>query len=579
MTFKRREFLATAGLGLAGGLAGCSGQQVSSSGSTATETESGGSGGSGSGTPTPEKRQASDERVVTGEELNEYEPVELEIQSYTRGLLPQRYEWTFLFRDQWIQNLGVDATVRIGEVSKIFGNWVDVNYDVNMAGWSGKPSRIDPATFLNAFRTDGGLYTPNYSNSEYDEVVEKAQSATDRERRQELVYRAQEILAEDQPVVFLFAPNALTATNTANWSNYTSQIGDQNYTQVWNLQSMEPTGNVQAAVKAGNLFPATLNPLAPTKSGDLMGLKMVYDRLIRLGPKGQPEPWAATDWESPDPSTVDVTLREGMTWHDGEPVTPEDVKFTIEYLQEWTVPYMKSFYSGIDSVEVTGSNTVRFNLPGPRASFTGVDLALLFIIPKHVWDGLAEREGLEHPKNWQGIDYVGSGPFTVREFSKSDRVVFEVYDDHFADFDVDSFIWNKYGGKTAALGDVEAGKASFVESLQASQYNRVNGMSQIGAENISQHGWKAIYMNNGRRPFDDPVFRKAAAHATNKERVAEVVYDGLVDVMNGPIAPANEFWHNPDLPGYTGGPETARDMLFEAGYRWNEDGTLLMPKA
>lgn len=575
MDNSRRRFLRrTAGLSAIGlsGLAGCTGGD----GGGSAGTSSGSTGGS---TDTPEKQTASDERVVTGSELDEFEPVEIEIQSYTRSLLPQRYEWTFLFRDQWVEKLGVDANVTIGEVNKIFGNWVDVNYDVNMAGWSGKPSRIDPTTFLNAFTTDGGLYTPNYSNPDYDDLVSEFQREADRDRRQELAYEAQQILAEDQPVVFLFAADALTATNTANWSDYTNQIGDQNFTHIWNLQSMQPTGDVQAAVKAGNLFPATLNPMAPTKSGDLMGLKMVYDRLIRLGPKGQPQPWAATDWDAVDPQTVDVTLREGMTWHDGEAVTPEDVKFTVEYLQEWKVPYLQSFYTDIESVEVTGSNGVRFNLSRPRASFIGVDLALLFIMPQHVWDGLPEREGLEHPREYQDTDYIGSGPFTVRDFSQSDRVVWQVYDDHFADFDINAFIWNKYGGKAAALGDVESGDASFVESLQASQYNRVKDQSGIGAENVSQHGWKAIYMNNDRRPFSDKQFRLAASHATDRERAAEIVYDGLADIQDGPIAPANEFWHNPDLPTYDGGAEEARDILFEAGYRWDENGNLLMPKA
>jgi len=277
MDSSRRRFLQrTAGLSTIGfaGLAGCSGGDGGGDGGDGGDgggggsTGDGGSDGGGGNTDTPGKKEAEDERVVTGSEKEEFDPVTLEIQSYTRSLLPQRYEWTFLFRDQWIENLGVDAEVTIGEVNKIFGNWVDVNYDVNMAGWSGKPSRIDPTTFLNAFKTDGGLYTPGYSNSEYDEIVKQFQRETDRAKRQDLAYEAQRILAEDQPVVFLFAPDALTATNTANWSDYTSQIGDQNYTHIWNLQSMQPTGDVQAAVKAGNLFPATLNPTAPTKSGD-----------------------------------------------------------------------------------------------------------------------------------------------------------------------------------------------------------------------------------------------------------------------------------------------------------------------
>lgn len=563
MGIDRRRLLATIGAGALSGVAGCASQAENS----------------GTGTTTKEKtkQDPDSERVISGSELDEYEKVSFTIESYTKSLLPLRYEWTFLFRDQWVRKLGVDAEVEIGQVGKIFGDWVNTDYDVNMAGWSGKPNRIDPNTFLSAFHSDGGLYTPNYSNPEYDKIVEQSQAATDRQKRKELVFKAQQILAEDQPVVFLYAPNALTARNTQNWVNYTPQIGDQNFIQVWNLMSMQPkTG--KPAIKAGTLFPATLNPMAPTKSGDLMGLKMVYDRLVRLGPNGQPKPWAAKNWTAQDPQTFDVTLRSGMTWHDGEPVTPEDVKFTIEYLQKWGVPYMKSYYDVIESVEVRGNNVVRFNLPHPSASFTGVNLALLFILPKHIWDGVTEANDLEHPKNWSNTNYVGSGPFKVKTFEKSNRVVFDVYDDHFADFNIDSFIWKKYGGKTQALATVEGGDASWVVNIQPNQFERSKQRSSVKAGNLKQHGWKAIYMNNGRRPFDDKVFRQAAAHATDKQRVAKLVYSGLTDILQGPIAPANKFWHNPDLPTYDGGAEKARSMLFEAGYRWNKDGTLMMPK-
>ncbi|WP_115864117.1 ABC transporter substrate-binding protein [Halorussus litoreus] len=564
----RRKLLAGVGVGAVGGIAGCTGTDSPDDSGNATTTATSNSS---------KKKTPDSDRVVTGSELEEYETVSFTMQSYTKSLLPQRYEWTHLFHDQLVNKLGVEAEVQIGQVGQIFDNWVNVDYDVNMAGWSGKPSRIDPNTFLSAFHTDGGLYTPNYSNPEYDELVEKSQRETDREARKELVMEAQQILAEDVPVVFLFADDALAATNTANWSNYTSQIGDQNYVHVWNLMSMEPQGDLPA-IKAGTLFPATLNPMAPTKSADLMGLKMVYDRLVRLGPDGQPQPWAATEWTAPEPDTFDVTLRDDMTWHDGEDVTPEDVTFTIEFLQEWGVPYMKSFYDPIESVEVVDDNVVRFNLESASASFTGVNLALLFILPKHVWDGLPEDEGLEHPKNYNDTQYVGSGPFTVNTFEESNRVVFDVYDDHWADFNVDSFIWKKYGGKTQALATVEKGDASWVVNIQPGQFERAKQNQGVEANGVSQHGWKAIYMNNARRPFDDKMFRKAVAHATDKERVIKLVYGGRADSIEGPIPPANDFWHNPDLPSYDGGEEKARRMLFEAGYRWNEDGTLLMPK-
>lgn len=561
MRFNRRKFVALSGAGVIGGLAGCSSND---------DNEQNG------GASTPQ----TEEIVEEGEE-EEFDPVEFTVQSYTRDLLPLRYEYGRLFSEQWANALGVSVNFEPAEVGTTFDNWVNVEYEMLIGGWAGNPDRIDPSTFLNAFHSEGGLYTPNYHNPEYDDLVEKSDAETDPERRRELVHQAQEIVAEDQPVVFLYARNGLSATNTEKWSNYTHQIGGRDLTNVWNIMSMDPVEDDEnRAIMADTRHPFTLNPMGPTQSPDLHGLKFVYDRLIRLDTDGQPAPWAAEEWEAVDPQTFDITLREGMTWHDGEDVTPEDVKFTIEYLQEWGLPYMSTFFKPIESVEIPADNTVRFNLKGPSSSFTGVSLATLFILPEHIWDGVAEEEGLEHPREWTDPDLTGSGPFTVEYFETDDQTVYELYEDHFSapEYNIDTFVWNAYGGKTQALADVEGGGASYLEQLVPSEYEQVQSVDAVTAVENPQHGWGAAYMNNDTRPFDDKAFRQAMAHATPKEMGAELVFDGRTDIMTSPIAPANENWHNPDVPDYTGGTERAREILLDAGYRWDDTGNLLMPK-
>jgi peptide/nickel transport system substrate-binding protein len=348
---------------------------------------------------------------------------------------------------------------------------------------------------------------------------------------------------------------------------------------MYNLMSIEPqTQKANTAVLAATRDPQTFNPMGVEQTQDIHGNKLVYDRLVRLNPKGQVQPWAAKDWNFVDPTTVDVTLREGMTFHDGESVTPEDVRFTIDYFKQWEVPYLASFYEVIDNVELPENNVARFNLTKEYVPFVGVSLPQIGILPKHVWDGAVEQNNIDHPRQWGGFEPVGSGPFTLEFYEADNRAEMSVYDDHFSDFNIDSFVWRTYGGNSAAMGSVEQGQSSYMEFIQPTQYQRAQEADDTEARQSNYHGWSAIYMNHNRRPFDDRAFRVGLSHLVNKNRLSELVFDGLADNLQGPIAPAAEYWHNPDLQSYEGGRSKARSVLREGGYRWDTDGNLLMPK-
>src|SRR5699024_5439704 len=109
----------------------------------------------------------------------------------------------------------------------------------------------------------------------------------------------------------------------------------------------------------------TINPIGAIGEFDWRNIRMIYDKLVRLSPDGTVEPSAAESWEYIDDVTLEVTIREGMMFHDGEPVTVDDIKFAYDYYIDNEVGYFQTYLSSIDSIETKDDRTVVFNLAKP----------------------------------------------------------------------------------------------------------------------------------------------------------------------------------------------------------------------
>src|SRR5690606_14984661 len=135
-----------------------------------------------------------------------------------------------------------------------------------------------------------------------------------------------------------------------------------------------------------------LNPIAAVGIIDFKELRTIYDRLLRVGPDGNVQPWAATAVKFLNDTTMDLTIRQGMKWHDGKDVTVEDIVFSFDYQKKWKAPYFISFLNNVKSVTAPSSDTVRIELDQPSAPFVAHVLAAMFIIPKHIWENIHETE-------------------------------------------------------------------------------------------------------------------------------------------------------------------------------------------
>lgn len=566
---ERRRFLE---LGLATGvtamIAGCGGQQ------------------GGQETPTPRVETVIQERTVvqTPEPGVEYELVpEFTFQSLPRSNDPQAFEHTVMARQQLAQ-LGLRFDFEVLETSAWVEDLFSRAYDFNRLTWFGTVERSYPYynlffSFHSQFANEQGGNFAMWESEEYDEVVENFNAAFEPEEQQRWAFEAQEILALNQPVLFTVHPDTLVAANTQEFTNWQPMFGTDVYWNINSLRDIEATSDADAVIFGTTEAQESYPNFFAVTGNSLETHKMTYDTPVAYDYDGEIYGLAAEDWEVVDDTTIDVTLRQGMSWHDGEEVTGEDLKWTWDAIQEFGVPYVASDVAPYESSELLDDYTVRFNLNSPFGGFIRISLFRVPILPKHVWDGITDELDLEHPREWSDPDMTGSGPYQFVEYSPGDRIVFERNPDHqFADqIDYDRLIYNVYGSGAPMVGDLIEGRVTFTQGLGPTNYDRAQNADNVtatAAESLATHG---VFLRTNIEPFNDVLVRRALAHAINDQGIIDLVFQGRAVDARSPIAPRNEFFYNPDTPNYEHDVAKARELLVEAGLRWNDRGLLVKP--
>lgn len=565
---RRRKYLKTAVAGTILGLAGCQ-----EDGGNGDDGGNGSGSGSGSGArPQPENP-------------DDYEQVRtLQWWSLPRSNQSDIYEYGQLAKGHW-ENLGLNIEWEVMENSERINKLFNHEYDVEQLKWSETPENLVPwYNMYFSFHSDnvdsGNL--PEFNNEEYDSLIQEFKTNYDREAQIEAVKEAQKILAEQIPVTFLCHPNALAAANTVSFGNWKEQTGGYTYLNLNTFRDLESTGDRDTLVYGTDRtvrgFPNFMGIGASPEAWVLY--KFNYDSLTEMGYTGETYGRAAEDWEIEDDTTITFTLREGMTFHDGESVTAEDVQFSWDYITEYGIPWLSSDYAAYDSSEVVDDRTITINLSEPFAPFIGVSAYRIPILPKHVWDGVVEENDLDHPRQWNNPDTTGSGPLALQEYSSNDRVIFETYDDHYwaSEIPFSQFIQRIYGSQTTAVGDLENNDVQFMQSLVPTAFDRASQNDDLKAVNAPNLRTDAVFFMNTYTPFDILEFRKALAHGTQKEDIINIVYNGNAEPARTHIAPGNEEFYNPDVTYYEDDTNRAIELLREKGYRWDESGNLLKPK-
>jgi peptide/nickel transport system substrate-binding protein len=272
-------------------------------------------------------------------------------------------------------------------------------------------------------------------------------------------------------------------------------------------------------------------------------------------------PWLADEWTVSDDGTEwTFTLHPDVAWHDGAPLTAEDVAFSFEYFKahhesfKWSWPVDK-----VVGTEVLDEQTVSLTLSEPVASCHEVLVGSLPIIPRHVWTDVDDPARLIGEKA-----VVGSGPFKLTEYSKEEgRYVYTANPDYFKGRPlVAPLIFVKVENQALALKTHTTDYASFwgkeIEAMK-----EFEGDSSYGIIEGPSYWVLQLIFNTTRPPLDDVRFRQAIAHAVDREKIVEQVTHGGAIVASLGILPPGTDWHNPALPSYTYDPAKTERILDE----------------
>lgn len=343
------------------------------------------------------------------------------------------------------------------------------------------------------------------------------------------------------------------------------------------------------------------------------------------GVTGEIKPALAETWEiSPDQQRVVFTLRPGLQWSDGHPLTADDVVFTYkEIIFNRQIPTdaednLKIGPSGaFPKVRKLDNRRVEFSLPEPFAPFlrtTTGPPGNVAILPRHALQDSVQAQGsdgnLKFLSTW-GTDtdptqIVVNGPYRIASFTSGQRVVFRRNHHYWQRDDqgqqlpyIDRIIWqviestetqllNFRSGDLDVMGDVRPLRPEYFALLKQEEQQRgiqvYNGGPWSGTTYISFNLNKAEDAKG--RPIVDPVksrwfntleFRQAIAYAIDRQQMINNVFQGIGVIQNSPVSVQSPYFLSPQagLKVYDYKLDRARELLLGAGFEYNSQGQLL----
>lgn len=491
---------------------------------------------------------------------------------------PIRYESGLLLAREW-ENLGLTVNVTALDFTALtqhLGSPPHDDYNAFISGYVSRAERLDPDVLLyrpfSCSTVESGVNYQGYCSEAYEEVVLAQRETMNIDARRELVFEAQEILAHDLPAIALYHVREVSAYNSDLFENVTPMMG-QGLWNVWNLLSITPKTD-QRILATGEAWDIdTTNPFAATGGGNIETLRLVYDLLARVRPDGTVAPWAAESWETIDDLTIQVNLRQDMAFHDGEPVTAADVKFSYDTQKERGAAIYSAFLTPISEIEIIDDYTLIFHLAHPYPALFQATFPQIYILPEHIWGGIEgalENIPVEIP--------IGSGPFQFVEWRPGETVYLSANKDHFNPPQIDGLIQVAYANADAIfLGLINGNVQMHDRRLLPTQIGELDQYSFLTRIEQDDFGVYYIGFNLRIAPFDDLAFRQAIAHTINYDTIVNTLLDGYAIPGAGFIAPSNAAWHNPDATYPPYDLEAARQILADAGYEWDAEGRLLFP--
>ena len=324
--------------------------------------------------------------------------------------------------------------------------------------------------------------------------------------------------------------------------------------------------------------PDTLNPgmAVLTEAYTVFGL--VYDTIYQLQLDGTFKlSLAESENVSDDGLVYTYKIKDGVKFHDGQPLTAEDVVFSYDlYHNTEDYPWMGDYTSYFDKVEATDNNEVVITL---SEAIPNIDsqLVFLYVLPKHIWEGQSASE-------FDNVAAIGSGPFKMVEYKQNEFVHLAANRDYFAGSPkVDEVIFQTFENQDALVQSIKTGQVDMITEMPNTAVEGLKEDPNIEvvtgapfAPGVTDIIFNQVTPENcppddglctGHPALQDRNVRLALAHATDKQKIIDVVLLGLGTPGTTLIPDGLGFWYNSSLKDYEYDVAKANQILDDAGYK------------
>lgn len=345
--------------------------------------------------------------------------------------------------------------------------------------------------------------------------------------------------------------------NDQNTDSTAAESNEQSETN--NEEAVDQTENVRDSITVA--IEQDFISLDPHDVGDtvsIFGARSMYEALVGFDENMDVVPVLADDYEVNEDSTEFVfKLKEGVSFHDGEPFNADAVEANFNRVNENELRANRNLQF-LDSIEVIGEYEIKFTLSQPF----GAMMNKFAMIP------IASPKAFQEDDHF-GLNPVGTGAFKFKEWNQGDSMIIEKYEDYWESMDtnVEEVVFRPIPENGSRVAMLQTGEADFIYPVPHNNVEEIESSENLEVEYTPSTIARYVSINTHKEPFNDARVRQAMNHAVSQDGFLQVVKNGYGEALDSTMSSQTQHYSQQEV--YEEDIDRAKELLAEAGY---EDG-------
>ena len=462
-----------------------------------------------------------------------------------------------------LKKLGIKVEVRAWEKSVLRKEMKAKKRTAYLESWGS--AYFDPFDLAVPNLTTGGRGNFSfYANPDVDKQLNLGATSTDDAARQKAYFAVQDTIMRDLPWVFGYTKDVIEACS-ANVTGFAPAMDNR-----INLHDVAIKGGDTIIVGMNTNAFHSLDPAGYRGRETETLIRNMFDGLVTRTRDGKVVPEMAEKWQLINPTTYEFTLRQGIKFHNGDPLTADDVVFTFKRVLEkgglgGKSSPRKGLLGPLAKAEKAGDNKVRFVLDKPFPTLLQALVHFQIVPQKYI-----EKVGVDG----FGKKPVGAGPFKFVRGKLDSEVVLRRFDDYYGGApdlppvgaaQAKTVVFRTMPESSTRVAALLAGEVHIIQAVPADLLSKLQSSDRVKV--LTAQGTRCFHieLNTSKPPFNDIKVRKALNHAINWDLILKNIYQGHAERLATCFLPSG-FGYNPALKPVKYDQDLARKLLKEAGY-------------